>query len=145
MVICFFHCFRCQPLKKAQEKMIELEGITVPNSIQGCRNVYLYQEKNEWILSTRSQKIATFDHRDDAEEWWRKFEELRGFSYKPVKIFKPTPRVKNRKQREKYVGKKASATAKSYGWAPGKEICPVCAGDGGAAGQCYKCGGSGWA
>ncbi len=25
-----------------------------------------------------------------------------------------------------------------------REICPNCSGDGGAAGQCYKCGGSGW-
>ena len=24
------------------------------------------------------------------------------------------------------------------------EICPVCQGDGGARGECYKCGGSGW-
>ncbi len=25
-----------------------------------------------------------------------------------------------------------------------REICPNCCGDGGASGQCYKCGGSGW-
>lgn len=34
---------------------------------------------------------------------------------------------------------------KTYGYSRNKGICPVCNGDGGAAGQCYKCGGSGWA
>lgn len=38
--------------------------------------------------------------------------------------------------------KKAEQT---YGYSANKGICPVCNGDGGAAGQCYKCGGSGWA
>ena len=33
----------------------------------------------------------------------------------------------------------------TYGYSANKGICPVCNGDGGAAGQCYKCGGSGWA
>lgn len=33
----------------------------------------------------------------------------------------------------------------TYGWSSEKSICPVCGGDGGAAGHCYKCGGSGWA
>ena len=33
----------------------------------------------------------------------------------------------------------------TYGYSANKCICPVCNGDGGAAGQCYKCGGSGWA
>jgi hypothetical protein len=32
----------------------------------------------------------------------------------------------------------------NYGYNAEKTICPVCNGDGGAAGQCYKCGGSGW-
>ena len=34
---------------------------------------------------------------------------------------------------------------KTYGYSDSKGICSVCNGDGGAAGQCYKCGGSGWA
>jgi hypothetical protein len=34
---------------------------------------------------------------------------------------------------------------KKYGYSEKKTICYVCNGDGGAAGQCYKCGGSGWA
>lgn len=34
---------------------------------------------------------------------------------------------------------------KTYGYSRDKGICPVCDGDGGAAGHCYKCGGSGWA
>ena len=36
-------------------------------------------------------------------------------------------------------------TLKQYGYGPDKGICQICQGDGGAAGQCYKCGGTGWA
>ncbi|MFO1431582.1 MAG: hypothetical protein U1F76_15795 [Candidatus Competibacteraceae bacterium] len=36
-------------------------------------------------------------------------------------------------------------SSSDYGWSSEKSVCPVCGGDGGANGQCYKCEGSGWA
>ncbi|BCO32597.1 hypothetical protein TspCOW1_27000 [Thiohalobacter sp. COW1] len=125
--------------------MIEFDGITIPSGIQTCRNVYLYADGEKWILSTRAHKIAIFDNREDGEAWWQRFEEFRGVSHKPVKNSKPVAKVKNKKKANKRKGTTAGATTDSYGWSPEKGICPVCGGDGGAAGQCYKCGGSGWA
>lgn len=55
-----------------------------------------------------------------------------------------TERVPNR-SKPTVSRSKEKELEQTYGYSAGKGICPVCNGDGGAAGNCYKCGGSGWA
>lgn len=74
--------------------MIDINGITFTSGIENCRNVYLYEENQKWVLSTRAQIIGVFDSRDEGVAWWERFEELRGFSPKPVKNSKPVPKSK---------------------------------------------------
>jgi hypothetical protein len=123
--------------------MTEFLGVTVPPGLYNCRNVYLYSVANEWILSTRAVRLATFESQSDAEEWWKKFEGYRGYDYKPPKVARPTRRTRGSVRPT--VSVQSRAESADYGWSDGKGICPICLGDGGAAGQCYKCGGSGWA
>lgn len=119
-----------------------VEGVTVPRALCNCRRAFLYQEAGEWILSTQRIKIAVFETEEDAERWWNKFGEVRALQLPPLSRSKPGGR-RARRAREGRLGRvRVSEIGR---WSTDKGLCPVCGGDGGATGHCYKCGGCGWA
>lgn len=69
-----------------------VKDIEIPHALEGCRNVWLYFENGEWVLSARSQVIAKFTCEADAAEWWHEFETTRGFNAKSPKRSKPVKR-----------------------------------------------------
>lgn len=52
---------------------------------------------------------------------------------------------KIRRAKPLLVSQKETEKNAEFGYSSGKSLCPVCHGDGGARGECYKCSGSGWA
>lgn len=122
--------------------MTEFKGVSCPDGLFGVRNVYLHKNKLEggWLLSTRAcTVIGKFESDSKAEEWWLGFELERGFEPKKIKRFAPP----GRKSKVKYTKiKKAPPVYTSSGFSV---FCPMCQGDGGVSGNCFKCGGTGWA
>jgi hypothetical protein len=65
------------------------ESVEIPPDLENCRNVWLYRESGQWILSTRSKIVAKFETETEAFAWWRNFEASRGFPARAPKRVQP--------------------------------------------------------
>ncbi len=110
------------------------------------KSLLIYKHRNRQLTSEHKGKAVSIKwiiaflnyHSSEAKDLIKKHEEVDAKNAnKPEK----DPEV------SKHVIRNPAATIplQTFGYSANKEICRVCNGDGGAAGQCYKCGGSGWA
>lgn len=139
-------------LEFVADQVCRVHGDALPNReapkdhpLGNISNVWLYHERDWKIASRSGQILERFETKKAATSWWEKVCRDRGLEVKPLKLSKPTPHAKSKTRN---LMKRKGSIARSnekFGWSEGKGLCPVCNGDGGAAGQCYKCGGSGWA
>lgn len=59
-----------------------VDNVEIPPELENCREAWLYLVRGHWIISTKSKELARFAKKNDALEWWEKFETIRGFSVK---------------------------------------------------------------
>ena len=97
----------------------------------------------KWCLSAKTNVVTRFDEKDAAEYWWSSFNKQRGLD--DIKLIMDKPGPKKVKKKKSKISSISTSTGTSYGYSSEKGTCSVCGGTGGGGGNCYKCGGSGWA
>ena len=125
-------------------------GISFPTGLDTWKKGYLYQDRSKWVLASPSGKIiANFSGKSEAQRWWEKFAEYRGFDSAPdLKYKRPKLNDGNTKlNTNTNIDTRSSTNTKSTQTKPSKFIetgtCPRCNGSG-HNGNCRKCDGTGW-
>ena len=139
------------------------QGYVAPNTerqehfVSVCRGINEPETDFEFLWLRYRSTIETENRIDELED-------LLSFSKREANVlrkslFEQIEKSKSASQNQEALIKKLQNTLTSYERKLGlieppkpvvtpetgtREICPNCGGDGGAAGQCYKCDGSGW-
>jgi hypothetical protein len=113
---------------------------SVPKELLRCTHTRLFQRSDgKWVLASKRGTIfSVFRSMDAGKKWLIAFDEFRGFEHKQPSLSPPTGRRKRQR------GKKTTCYKDDYGYKQGRGLCPVCFG-GVGGGNCYKCGGTGFA
>lgn len=98
-----------QHVSTKHRKALDVDGVKVPLDLVGCTKLRLYERGGMWVLASQRSKrpLGRFATEDAAENWLRRFNDMRGLQHrslvkaapiKTAKMIKPHKKKQRRKR-----------------------------------------------